>query len=117
PFTVAERPRSLVRARPVNDVAFDPTVLAMICDSPMPRTFFVSTDLVFCSTISLAIHIYASDEQIAAVARDFVVVEADSAVIRNNTLNQEVRVFRHDGLLLASSYQTAIFKPPKGQRQ
>jgi acyl-coenzyme A thioesterase PaaI-like protein len=112
PFTVADRPRSLVRARPLDDVPFDTTVLAMLCDSPMPRTFFASTDLVFAATLSLSIQTYASDEQIAAVGRDFVVVEADSAVIRNNTLNQEVRVFRGDGILLACSYQTAVFKPP-----
>lgn len=110
PFTVADRPRSVVRTRPVDDVAFDPAVLAMICDSPMPRTFFAGSEPVFGSTLSLANHIYASDEQIAAVGRGFVTVEADSAVIRNTTLNQEVRVFRADGLLLACSYQTASFR-------
>lgn len=112
PFTVAERPRSVVSARLQEDVAFSPAVLVMMCDSPMPRTFFASTEFVFPSTISLSIHIYASDEQISAVGREYVVVETDSAVIRNNALNQELHVYRNDGLLLACSYQTALFRPP-----
>lgn len=110
PFTINQRPRSVVKARPIDPVAFDASVLAMLCDSPMPRTFFASTDFAFPSTISLSTHIYASDEQIAAVGRGFVTIETDSAVIRNNTLNQETRVFRVDGLLLACSYQTALFR-------
>ena len=113
PFTVADRPRSIVRARPKNRVAFDSAVLAMICDSPMPRTFFASTEFAFPSTISLSTHFYASDEQIAAIGRGFVVVETDSAVIRNNAINQELHVFSEDGLLLACSYQTALFRSPQ----
>lgn len=112
PFTIAERPRSVVRARLANGVAFEPAALVMMCDSPMPRTFFASTEFVFPSTISLSIHTYASDEQIAAVGHEFVVVETDSAVIRNNALNQELHLYRGDGLLLACSYQTALFRPP-----
>lgn len=112
PFTVSERPRSVVKARLADDAEFGPGALAMVCDSPMPRTFFASTEFVFASTISLSIHTYASDEQIAAVGREFVVVETDSAVIRNNTLNQELHVYRSDGLLLACGYQTALFRPP-----
>ena len=112
PFTVSERPRSVVKARLADDAAFGPGALAMVCDSPMPRTFFASTEFVFASTISLSLHTYASDDQIAAVGREFVVVETDSAVIRNNTLNQELHVYRHDGLLLACGYQTALFRSP-----
>ena len=112
PFTVAERPRSVVALRPRRDAKFGPAVLAMICDSPMPRTVFASTDFSFPSTISLSTHVYASDAQIAAIGREFVILATDSAVIRNNTLNQEVRVYRHDGLLLACSYQTAVFRVP-----
>ncbi len=112
PFTVAERPRSVVAVRPEREVMFSPAVLAMICDSPMPRTFFASTTFSFPSTLSLSTHTYASDEQIAAVGHEFVILETDSAVIRDNTLNQEVHLYREDGLLLACSYQTAVFLMP-----
>lgn len=111
-FTVAERPRTVVAIRPERDVAFGPAVLAMICDSPMPRTFFASTDFSLPSTLSLSTHIYASNEDVEAVGREFVLLVTDSSVIRNNTLNQEVHVYREDGLLLACSYQTAVFREP-----
>lgn len=111
PFTVAERPRSVVRVRPAREVEFDASVLAMVCDTPMPRTFFASTDLLFASTLALSTHIYVTDDEIGEVGTEGVVIEADSATIRNNTLNQEARIFRMDGLLLATSYQTAVFRP------
>jgi len=111
PFSVCDEPRTLVRARPLREVAFDTATLVMLCDTPMPRTFFATTELVFASTLSLAIYTYASDDQLAAVGHNYVLVEANSAVIRNATVNQEVRVRRNDGLLLATSYQTAIYRP------
>lgn len=110
PGSINDQPRSVVLLRTKQQCNLNAPVLAMICDTPMPRTFFASDKLRFASTISLATHIYGSDSQISDAGRDFLIVETDSAAIRNNTANQEVHVFRKDGLLLATSYQTSIFR-------
>ncbi len=110
PGSINNQPKSIVLLRTKQWSNLDSSVLAMICDTPMPRTFFASEKLRFASTISLATHIYGSDVQISDSGQDFMTVETNSAAIRNNTANQEVRIFRSDGLLLATSYQTSIFR-------
>lgn len=109
PFSKNPTPMTLAYAREADLRPLDSLAIAALVDTPMPRTFFVSEQLRFGSTLSLSTHIYASAAEIAEVGSDFVVIATDSATIRHSLLNQEVRLFRRDGLLLASSYQTAVF--------
>jgi acyl-CoA thioesterase len=109
PFSKNPTPLTLAYLREADLRPLDTLSILAMVDTPMPRTFFVTDELRFGSTLSLSSHIYASAEEIASVGHDFVIIATDSATIRHSLLNQEVRLFRRDGLLLASSYQTAIF--------
>ncbi|MBV7260394.1 acyl-CoA thioesterase domain-containing protein [Erythrobacter crassostreae] len=110
PLSVNEQPKSVVLLRPKTRCTIDAQLLAMICDTPMPRTFFASQQLRFASTISLSTHIYCRDDQMPSSGGGYLILETNCAAIHGNTANQEVRVFREDGLLLATSYQTSIFR-------
>lgn len=109
PFSKNPTPMTLAYVREADLRPLDSLAIVALVDTPMPRTFFVSEQLRIGSTLSLSTHIYASTEEIAEVGDDFVILATDSATIRHSLLNQEVRLFRRDGLLLASSYQTAVF--------
>ena len=109
PFSKNPTPMTLAYAREADGRPLDSRAIVALADTPMPRTFFVTDQLLFGYSLSLSTHIYASSEEIAAVGTDYVAIASDSSVIRHGLLNQEVRLFRRDGLLLATSYQTAIF--------
>ena len=110
PFKANDTPKSIVLIREADQRPLDAKGLVAIADTPMPRVFFVSEQPRMSSTLSLSTHIYASDEEIKQTGVEFLTLTANSAVIRHSTLNQEVRIYRRDGLLLATSYQTAIFR-------
>ena len=77
----------------------------------MPRVFFMASEPRKCSTLTMSTYIYATREEIEAVGDDFVLVETESAAVRHGVINQESRLYRRsDGLLLATSYQTAIHR-------
>ncbi|MEL7312045.1 MAG: thioesterase family protein [Pseudomonadota bacterium] len=91
--------------RPLDDIA-----LLSIADTPMPRTFFCADGRVPASTIALGTHIYGTEEQIRGANDTPVLLDTRSQVVRDGLVNQENRLFREDGLLLAISYQTALFR-------
>ncbi len=110
PGKINEQPRSIVLLRARSNQKLNTAILSMICDTPMPRIFFASEQLTFASTLSLSTHIYASKKQISDADDNYIIVETDSAAIRAGISNQQVRLFSMDGVLLATSYQSAVFR-------
>lgn len=110
PFTKNPTPHSVTLIRDDDRRPPDAVSIAAMLDASMPRVFFVTDKARMASTLSMSSHIYATDQEIADVGDDFMVLEADSAAVRHGLSNEEARLFRRDGLLIATSYQTAVFK-------
>lgn len=110
PFTKNPTPHAVTLIREDDHRPPDAISIAAMLDASMPRVFFVTDTARMASTLSMSSHIYASDAEIAEVGSDFMILEADSAAVRHGLSNEEARLFRQDGLLIATSYQTAIFK-------
>lgn len=110
PFSKNPTPHSVILIREDDQRPPDPVSIAAILDASMPRVFFLTYTARLASTISMSSHVYASDAEIAEIGSDYMVLEADSASVRHGLSNEEARLFRRDGLLIATSYQTAVFK-------
>ncbi|MCI5048307.1 MAG: thioesterase family protein [Aquisalinus sp.] len=110
PFRKNETGRSILHIREADGRPFDAQAIVAFVDTPMPRTFFLEEGLRLASTLSMSTHIYATEADIAEVGTDYLRLVADCATVSHSLYNQECRLFRQDGLLLATSYQTAFFK-------
>ncbi|MFK8052022.1 MAG: acyl-CoA thioesterase [Woeseiaceae bacterium] len=110
PFAANETLESVTWLRDADSRPLDVRAVTAIVDTPMPRTFFLSEKRVFASTVSLSTHLYASEAEISAVGSDFVRLDTTSHGVRNSLINAESYLYRTDGLLLACSYQTALFR-------
>lgn len=110
PFSKNPTPHSVILIREDDQRPPDAVSIAAILDASMPRAFFVTDKARMASTLSMSSHIYASDAEIAEIGNEFMILEADSASVRHGLSNEEARLFRRDGLLIATSYQTAVFK-------
>lgn len=110
PFSKNPTPHSVMLIREDDQRPPDAVSIAAMLDASMPRVFFITDNARMASTLSMSSHIYASDAEIAEIGSDFMILEADSASVRHGLSNEEARLFRRDGLLIATSYQTAVFK-------
>lgn len=110
PLSVNDTPQSLVWIKETDDRPLDRVSIISICDSPMPRSFFLSDELRTGSTVSMGTYIYASDEDIAAVGSEYVLLRADGASTRNSMNDQRVELWSKTGTLLATSNQIGFFR-------
>ena len=110
PFSKNPTPHAVTLIREDDHRPPDAVSIVAMLDASMPRVFFLTDKARMASTLSMSSHIYASDAEIAAIGPDYMVLEADSASVRHGLSNEEARLFRRDGLLIATSYQTAVFK-------
>ncbi|MEL6362795.1 MAG: thioesterase family protein [Pseudomonadota bacterium] len=111
PFTGEKNPNTVAHIKEADGRPLDVLSLVAMLDTPMPRFFFLLDGPGQSSTLSMSTHIYASAEEIAATPPGaHLVLAANCAGISHSLYNQECRLFRPDGLLLATSYQTALFK-------
>lgn len=110
PFQKNSAPLSATWVRERDGRPLDDLALLSIADTPMPRTFFCADGRVPASTIALGTHIYGTEEQVRGAKDAPVLLDTRSQVLRDGLVNQENRLFRDDGLLLAISYQTGLFR-------
>ncbi|HEY9093208.1 thioesterase family protein [Parasphingorhabdus sp.] len=110
PFTVNDTPQSLIWIKETDGRPLDRLSIISICDSPMPRSFFLCEELRTGSTVSMSTYIYASEEEIAAVGSEHVLLRADGASTRNSVNDQRVELWSKSGILLATSNQIGFFR-------
>lgn len=110
PFSINPTPDSATWVRESDGRPIDAKALVAIADTPMPRTFFASEEPLFASTVALSTHIYATADELEQVGNAFVLLDACCKAIRHSFLNQETHLYSEDGLLLAASYQTGLFR-------
>lgn len=109
-FEPAERPYSITWARDAEARPLDVKSLLLLSDAIAPRTFFATDRMTFGSTISIAVSLFASEEDYANVGEDFLMIEGDSDVIRSGVYDQRGRLWSRSGRLLAVSNQVAFYK-------
>lgn len=110
PFSVNDSPETLIWIKETDGRPLDRLSIVSICDSPMPRTFFLSEEMRMGSTVSMGTYIYASDEEITAVGSDHILLRADGATSRNSATDQRVELWSQTGILLATSNQIGFFR-------
>ncbi len=110
PFSISERPYSITWVRDAEERPLDAKSLITLSDAIAPRTFFASEQPTFGSTISFSVSLFASQADFEDVGTDFVMIEADSDVIRAGTYDQRGKLWSRSGKLLAISNQIAFFK-------
>ncbi|MEO1044588.1 MAG: thioesterase family protein [Pseudomonadota bacterium] len=110
PFRVNPRPESWLWIQDRDERPLDlPGLIAMV-DAPMPRTFFVDSQLRMGSTIQMQNHVVATPEQIAAAGAKPIMLRADSSSIANGFYDQRVDAWSADGQLLMISNQMAAHR-------
>lgn len=110
PFSINETPEALVWIKETDDRPIDRVGLFSICDTPMPRTFFVSDEPRFGSTVSMSTYIYASDDDLAEAGADYLLLRVDGSIVRNSKTDSRVDLWSSKGTLLATSNQIGFFR-------
>lgn len=110
PFAVNESPEALVWIKEADGRPLDRINLFSICDTPMPRSFFLSEQFRPGSTVSMGTYIYASDEDLAAAGSDYMLLRVDGATVRNSATDSRVELWCANGVLLAVSNQIGFFR-------
>lgn len=110
PFTKAERPDSITWLREADGRPLDAKGLAAISDTYMPRIFFADNKMHMGSTVSYSLNLFANSEELAAIGSDFLLMEADAAVIANGAYDQRGTMRARDGRVLAVTNQIAFFR-------
>lgn len=110
PFAVNDSPEAMVWIKEADGRPVDRLSLFSICDTPMPRTFFVTEQFRPGSTVSMATYIYASDEDLAAAGNDFMLLRVTGATVRNSATDGRVELWSQSGILLATSSQIGFFR-------
>jgi acyl-CoA thioesterase len=110
PFAVNESPEAMVWIKEADGRPVDRVSLFSICDTPMPRTFFVTEQFRPGSTVSMATYIYASDEDLAVAGSDYMLLRVTGATVRNSATDGRVELWSQNGILLATSAQIGFFR-------
>ncbi len=83
--------------------------LAALADANLPRIFFHYAALTPIATVTMSVHFHVDTAALAALADDFLLVDASSAIAHAGLFDQTVRVWSRDGALVLSSTQIAVF--------
>ncbi len=109
-FEKNERPRNRVWIRDGDGRPLDAKGLAAISDTLVPRTFFMGPDMRIAATAAYSLYIFATDEELAAIGNEFVLIEGDSDRVRSGLADQRGRIWSRDGRLLATTTQLSFFR-------
>ena len=109
PLTRTPQMRSLawVRERPMRVWTW--ATLAALGDANLPRIFFHYDSLTPIATVTMSVHFHIDEAALAALAGDFLLVDASSAIAHAGLFDQTVRVWSQAGALVLSSTQIAVF--------
>lgn len=110
PFSDNGTPDTLTWIKQEDGRPIDRKAMIAICDTPMPRTFFLSDEMRMGSTVSMATYIYANEDDITAAGSDHLLLRVTSATVRNSATDQRVELWSKAGTLLATSNQIGFFR-------
>jgi acyl-CoA thioesterase len=102
--------RSTAWVRDVSGDPMDHLQLAYLSDQYAPRSFFWGEEFRPSATISLSVYFHATAEELAAVGTDYVLNEATGTRAEQSTSGQQARLWRRDGVLLATTEQLCWYR-------
>jgi acyl-CoA thioesterase len=88
----------------------DYPALAALCDIFYPRVFLRRGSVLPAGTISLTTYFHADQQQLDALAGDYVLATAHANRFSNGYFDQSAQVWSRDGVLLATTHQIVYFK-------
>ena len=102
--------RSLHWSRELSGRAIDHAQLAYLSDSYAPRIYYKSKALRPSSTTTMSVYFFATQEQLAALGDDYVLIEAVGTRAEQGTIGSQARLWSRAGALLATSEQLCRYK-------
>ena len=84
--------------------------LAYFADQMPPRSFFWRGGPHPSASLTMSVHFLATPDEVAAVGDDYVLVEVDGTRGADSTSGHHARLWRRDGVLLATTDQLALFR-------
>lgn len=104
--------RSLAWVRPRLG-GWDKALLAMVTDNSAPRAMY-ALERVMTTTLSLTVYLHAGAEELAALEKDFILIECEGRVGGGGASDERSSYWSRDGRLLATSEQLAWYRqvPP-----
>jgi len=88
----------------------DKALLGMITDNSPPRAIYAFGMGVSTTTLSLTVYLHATDEEVAQVGNDFVLIEYEGRVGGGGASDERSSYWRRDGKLLATSEQLVWYR-------
>ena len=102
--------RSLTWVRDNSGRHIDAVQLAYLSDVYAPRVFHISECPRPSSTLTMSTYFLAAPDELAAVADDFVLSEAEGTRIEHSLVGSRARLWSRQGTLLATTEQLCWFK-------
>jgi acyl-CoA thioesterase len=97
--------RSLIWSRVASDHPLDPAQLVFLCDVSPPRAFYLIDGPRPCPTITLSLYIHASEDELAACGRDFILSDMIGTRAGHSLAGAKANLWSRDGVLLATTEQ------------
>jgi hypothetical protein len=88
----------------------DKALLGMVTDNSAPRAMYALGPAVRTTTLSLTAYLHATEQDLAEVGDDFILVECEGRVGGGGASDEHSRYWRRDGKLLATSEQLAWYR-------
>jgi acyl-CoA thioesterase len=84
--------------------------LTFLADANAPRSFFWSDGPRRSATMTMSVYFHGTDDEIDAVGNDYLFNECIGTRGAHSTNGQQMRLWRRDGVLLATSEQLAWYR-------
>lgn len=105
-----ESTRSIAWTRCADGEPLDHARLAFVADATPPRIFFIGDAPRPSSTVTLSIYFHGSASDITGAGGDFILSEVSGVAARASVFSHFMRLWRADGVLLATSEQLCWFR-------
>lgn len=89
----------------------DKAILGMITDNAPPRVMYALGRTVMSTTLTLTCYLHATNEELAEVGNDYILVECEGRVGGGGASDERSSYWSRDGKLLATSEQLAWYRP------
>ena len=101
--------RSLAWVRPRRG-PMDKAMLGMVTDFSPPRSMYALGRTINTTTLTLTVYLHATEEELAAIGDDFILIECDGRVGSRGASDERSSYWSRSGKLLATSEQLAWYR-------
>jgi acyl-CoA thioesterase len=82
----------------------------MVTDNSPPRVMYALGHSVMSTTLSLTTYLHATEQDLARIGEDFILIECDGQVGNDGASDERSNYWSRDGRLLATSVQLAWYR-------